>query len=389
MWLPTHRPLAVAILAFAVILLGGCRAPMWVGGDPYEPQITRSAAERMADAAGMRDDQKRAFMELHAAYFDEHSQAAQRLRDYMASVSQLQGEPGDHHLGEKRMTAFTRYAAHVNTLADRFLGDAQLILDPAQLTNWPAAERSLRRSQFLSGDGSRGGMDLVSVVDSMDLPQTERRRLDPLLADYALAIDPPLMREAAFIRTNLKRNLEAADAEDQTAYDALYREWVGLQKDERSVNRRFVRAIADQLAESDRSRFHAATQRAMHQLFREDTEVDAALKKLSDARGVSAQERSSAEAIFADRARRRDALIDRIAAKIDQWEEHATLDELLAGTGAPEELATAGDELAKIDRDTLRKLSSQLSPEQMRAIGLAPIPRDLPDLDFDSDPNAR
>lgn len=379
------RIIPILIGAIAALLLGGCRAPMWVGGDPYEPQITREAAEQMADALALGDVKRRDFLDLHGVYFDEHSRAAARLREYMATVADLEKEPEERHLGEKRITAFTRYAAHVNDLSDHFLSDARLILDPAEDARWPAAERALRRCQFLSGDGGRGGVDLARVVDALNLAPDIRRSLDPTLDDYFIAIDPPLVRQAVFIRTNLKRNLDASDTQDDKVHDDLYREWVGLQRDERSVNRRFAKAIADLLPEERRPEFRDRVQRGMHQLFSRVTEVDEAAKHLPDLGPLDSTVKEQVAEVFQHRDRRRRELTDRIASRLDQWEERTTLDEQLAGTGAPAELATVDEKLDEIDREAVRRLSTLLSAEQMKKIGLRSIPSELPDLEFESD----
>lgn len=80
-------------------------------------------------------------------------------------------------------------------MEERLLADVRLMLRPEQMALWDRLEREQRRAKTLVRFASypEEGFDLASCVLALELNESERERIEPLLEEYRMRIDAPLV----------------------------------------------------------------------------------------------------------------------------------------------------------------------------------------------------
>jgi len=376
-------------MAVMGMLLGGCRAPTWVGADMYAPQVSREAAMRMADVLGMDGEQRAAAAELHAEYALDYLEAARKMRAFNRALDELRRiRPGDSELITKGVDAHMRYARHCEGLQSRLLEDMKLLLREEQMRNWERAERLLRRFQLLRGYGDAAA-DLVEVVRDedpwMDLDARGEEELRRMLEDYEQAMDARLVQKLAFIRDTMAENVRNGLSNRGADQAELYKRWRALVREERKLNSRFARRMSELLPDERRADFRRRVNKATMPHMYGDGPLSEALARLGASDELDDETRAQVQALRAEYEEEVARLADRVCAALEAWEEKATLEELVGGPGNLKESKELEQELKELGERVQRRLAEIVPGGLLAEVGLQGHVTELPPLDFEEE----
>ncbi|MFI4854136.1 MAG: hypothetical protein ACIAQF_04040 [Phycisphaerales bacterium JB065] len=169
-----------------------------------QPSITARDLDLFAQALRLDETQQQILDDAHAdfvrAYNSEWTLYAERCSDSRVS---LDGGRDWNRLQTRFSELKTEFGATQDRLEDAFLSDLRLLLTADQMEYWPHVERDLRRLKTLSAYASSPDerIDLVVSVQALDLDETAREALRPLLDEYRLQVDAALVARNAKARS--------------------------------------------------------------------------------------------------------------------------------------------------------------------------------------------
>lgn len=160
-----------------------------------EPPITAVELERYAETLELDETQRDVAKDLHTSFMETYLQ--KWLAHAEASADQRAKNRYNNDwstLQERMRERMTEHRETVETLTDRFLDDLRLLLDAEQETLWKELERDRRRQKYIPemSANDRDLADLVAVVGVMDIDDSVRAEIDPILDEYAVEIDAAL-----------------------------------------------------------------------------------------------------------------------------------------------------------------------------------------------------
>jgi len=181
---------------------------------------------------------------------------------------------------------FKQWQGQKVKLHDDFVADIQTVLSDEQTAQWAALERKLYRQKKLdSGELSGENVDLFDVVREMHLSPDAAAKVDPVLAEYDVAINEALKRRTAYLSESAADMMAAFMKRDFDKLRPSMEQMTKLHVAVRDVNEQYLESIAAQLAEPDAAKFRiVARERGFQNVYRETRAQRAvsAAKKLQD-----------------------------------------------------------------------------------------------------------
>ncbi len=246
-------------LGAALTLTGPASGQFGAGrGFQQEPSYTSRDIQLAVDALKLDETQKliveTLFQDYQGAFRDSQAGFSQRItdmRDELEGMDQAE-------LLQVVFGALGKWQQHNEQLSEQFIQDVQRLLSEDQEELWPSFEHKMYRRKYLkNGRLSGERLDLFVVMTELDLAETERQEIQPLLDAYEVELDGALHRREdqtkssqadaiAAIRNNNKgTNVGVVLADRQ----------VQLHKVVRDVNERYVQSIAAALPQEQRAAF--------------------------------------------------------------------------------------------------------------------------------------
>ncbi|MFU8828517.1 MAG: hypothetical protein ACNA8P_03685 [Phycisphaerales bacterium] len=236
--------------------------------------ITARDLRLYAEVLGLDEMQ----LEIMQDAFEDFDRSYNREWVYFSEArSDAQHSPdseGDWSVIQKRFTELkSGFDAKVDRMEEQFISDLRLVLTSQQLERWDRLERENRRMKTLAKYASFPDekIDLVSCVYALDLTPDQMSALEPLLEEYRVQIDSPLVsrnrraeqlgREYATVQ---KIQAELGSIEDPMQMQEAYQRFNEAQQAlvpsglelrracarVREVNNQFRRRIEEQLPSS-------------------------------------------------------------------------------------------------------------------------------------------
>jgi hypothetical protein len=165
---------------------------MFMGGTP---PVTSRDLRLFGEVLGLDDMQmeimRDAYEDLDRTYNREWTLFAERRSDEQHAVR----AGGGWAEMQKRFLELKRdFDARVDRLEEQFTADLRLVLTPQQLDRWAALEREQRRTRTLAKYASydEEKIDIVASVQAMELDDSLRAQLEPVLEEYRVQMDAAL-----------------------------------------------------------------------------------------------------------------------------------------------------------------------------------------------------
>lgn len=245
-------------LGAALTLTGPASGQFGAGrGFQQAPSYTSRDIQLAVDALKLDETQKliveTLFQDYQSAFRDSQVGLSQRITDM---GDELQGMD-QAELLQVVFGALGKWQQHNEQLSEQFIQDVRRLLSEDQEELWPSFEYKMYRRKYLkNGRLSGERLDLFVVMTELDLAETERQEIQPLLDAYEVELNGALHRREeqskssqadaiAAIRNNKDTNVGVVLADRQ----------VQLHKVVRDVNERYVQSIAAALPQEQQAAF--------------------------------------------------------------------------------------------------------------------------------------
>jgi hypothetical protein len=280
-------------------------------------------------------------------------------------------------------------------LRHEFVIEAQSTLSEVQLERWPTLERALLREKSLpNGRLSGERTDLFKVIKPFHIDQTQLKAIAPHLDSYDVELDAALRQRNSVVEEAGPKIDKALSEQDFDRALAAIDRAIAARVLVRSINERYIEAIAGALPHEAADAFRAATLKVAYpQVYRStfaDKTFDAAYKLEGIDDSTSARLREIEQAYRSERIEH-DARIRRAIDKHQPLEPRRPIEHMkqMQAAGGPEPGAMEmrmgeGDPireaLAKrreLDERYARMVADSLTPEQVARLPKPPALRKL------------
>jgi hypothetical protein len=233
-------------------------------GDLVKPSNNARLLKQYAQILSLSPDQKRAADELLVAYQTEFRENVSRLEDIYRSVSEEIQETGDYEMYQSVLPGImVKFVKKAEKLNQTFMGDLQMLLDPAQLERFSAVERLHRRSSSIKlGLDGLQRLDLIDTIDGLGLDAASTSGAAPVLEQYAADLDRELVARDKLIRGFLDEMATAMEDgknpdQDPTMYMKWFKDISEAGKRMEAINVRYVAQVRGALPEPVQRRLDA------------------------------------------------------------------------------------------------------------------------------------
>lgn len=222
------------------------------------PPFTRSMLTRAFDRLNLEPDQREVAQSVYDAFEQEylsiwlqHTESSSDARMHQMMTQDWQA------MQEEMETSQRQYRQKMKQLLDAFMLDFELMLSPEQTEIWERIDLDKKRSEYLAlaTDGRYRPVDLATVIDGLDLDESTKASLAPIIERYHTDIDAalvPALRQA--------ERVLALGQEHQTAQ----REMMELHQSEDRDMEAIQRLQAEQVSKGESARDAALDLRRMY-----------------------------------------------------------------------------------------------------------------------------
>lgn len=187
-----------------------------------------------------------------SARLQKMAQRQEALRTKLASIRPSRPQGEELQTMVDAMTAlFDEWSRQRDRLKDEFMLSLHAILNEEQAEQlWPGFERALRRRKSMNrGELSGESVDLFLVLNELGLGADARESLEPVMEDYARALDPALVARDAFLEEERAKVFQAMRTGDTELALLLMTDEASLRSAVRDVNRQYAAILADTIGE--------------------------------------------------------------------------------------------------------------------------------------------
>jgi len=341
------------------------------GGEFLQPGISRRDMDRYAAFLALDDDQREAAMVLLDGYQTSFDAVARDMRDAMDAAREEFRDTRDPSVWRDLGPRMQAFGAQREEMEADLLRDVREILTAEQAALWPRMEMMRRRDAtmrrgFLSGES----VDLVRLTEDQALAADAAAQVRPILDRYEQDMDRALTDRNKVFETNREKGVEAWQAGDMEAVDALFAEAREASIRVRDLNRQYARQIAAALPGEAGAKFDSEFQRrSFPRVYRQDyaeRAIDAATK-FTD---LTPEQSESLTGIRQSFQRELGVLQSKQAAAQEESEVSRTIGDFMGrGRGGPggsdrSAVREARAERQALDDRFLAQLRGILTPEQ-------------------------
>jgi len=354
-----RRPVRWIAIATAFILAGPAHG-QFGRGDQWSPPVTARDLQDIASELDLTDEQRQVAEMLFEGLREQYEQKAGVLRRQFERMREERNWQGMRDLGDE-MRAFRQER---EAMQESLLNDVKAILTTEQSAQWPAVERSLRRSQTLGRGLMRAErVDLVRLTRDFlndDLSGDVQATVDR----YATELDRELVKRNEMFEDGMERAREMMRAGDEEGIAKLMEEARDASMRVRDLNQRYSRLIASMLPEDRRDEFNAEVRREAFPDVYRPTGASRALEAAKGFADLDEAQRQGIEALAISYQRDSSTLNERLVKAIESWEEDASARELMPwrrnrGDRPGMELRRERRELSESAVESLKKILTE------------------------------
>lgn len=345
------------------MMMGGGR-----GGDMFGSPIATRDLDTFTKALALTPQQVETAKALVDGAAADYQPIAKAFRDKMEAVRQEFRDTQDPTVWQslgKQMNESREARAKIET---SFMGDLKAILTPEQQQNWPAAERTYRRSKsidrgFMSGER----VDLIRLVERAELPADVIASLKDVLEQYSVELDRELTKRNEVQEKAMDQGASLFTAfqnGDTTKAQELFQKGREAETRVRDVNRRYERQVESMLPEDQRAKFADAFKReSFPQVYRPTyaSRVLDAAEKFTD---LDDTQKSGLVAVRESFTREQTGLNTQYQAAIEETESKATLETMFNRGGGDPKMQELRTSRRTLDESTAQKVQDLLSEAQ-------------------------
>lgn len=276
-------------------------------------------------------------------------------------------------------------------LRQEFVAEAQSTLTDEQLNRWPALERALLREKSLpKGRISGERTDLFKIIRPLALDQSHHVAIAPQLDAYDVELDSALRQRNSVLEEVRPKIDQAMASQDFDRALAAIDRAIAARIAVRSINERYIDAIAAQLPEELSAAFRSATLKAGYPQIYRHTYADRVFEAATALEGVDEQTLQRIrefEQVYRLERQEHDARIRRAIDKHQPLEPRRPIEHLRT-VGAGEEpgrnvrvineddpVREAFARRRELDERYAKMVASLLTPEQVAHLPKPPAPR--------------
>jgi hypothetical protein len=240
----------VACLALLLTSTAGAQS----FSDHLAPGLTRPDYQTIVSLLNLTKDQRSAADQLYEGYATEHAREAaaykgafdklRKATHYHEDTGQWDVEPGAQKAVDEATERYNNFRPKAKAQA---ISDIKALLTEEQAAQtWPKVERLVRRmlmrNVLLMSPVEWARADISRCVTDLKLPPDLLAKVQALLDDYELSVDKPLQR------------VEHVKGWDEDAR----RTWREAAREIGSLNKRYLRMVAQELPPQDAAKLTAA-----------------------------------------------------------------------------------------------------------------------------------
>lgn len=161
--------------------------------------VSSAAIERFTALLRFSPHQAQQALSIHRGYAAAYRNQRTAMLADLAKVEQLSNNSGDHSVFAEKLPAIqSRFFAAAATLETNLFADLKSIASPAQADLWSQLEAMRRRDAGLRSNSLSGeGLDLISIVHNLNLPQDQSNPLTEILQQYEREMDSLLIAQSS------------------------------------------------------------------------------------------------------------------------------------------------------------------------------------------------
>lgn len=348
-------------------------------GGGTQSKLTKPHLEQYMGILGMDETQKAAATELHGAYEAEFDTTQRAMRDRVEKIRQEFEDTRDPSIWGREMPKIgEEFGGKMAKLQASLMGDLKSLLTPDQAGKWSTVERAVRRNESLpSGMLSGESVDMTTLVRAASkdpLPETVVQTIDR----YEIELDAALVERDAK-RKELSDKMpqwgQGGGMPDMAEMTRIYGEIRKTGIKVRDLNDRYASVIEAAMPEAVRSDFADRFRREKFPQIYRDPYVLRAMNAAVEYTDLSTDKKTMIE--DAKKAFQRDVgmMNEKLARLQGEAEKDGGGDDMAQGWmrmmgggqqgNDDSELSQTRRAKRKLENDTLDKLRSMLTPEQV------------------------
>ena len=293
---------ALRSLALLTALLISASAPAQLtSSNTLNPRVGQPELDVMQEFFALTDDQN----QLLRAAWDGYNQAFQAtLKEYRSRNDALRAEARQtkdwQTLRDRLDESRTRFTQAVDALEADFFTTAHSILTDDQAEDWERYRRDWRRRSQLH-NGSGGGterIDIVSVLDTLELTESEEADIADTIEQYAVEMDAALEEREAAIKAVEGARGDFSDPEVRLAIQETIDALEVRRQTIRDINARYYEAVLAQLHDNRREEFSIAYHSGAYPNIYVRTPVDEYYDTISELESLTDDQRETIDGAY-------------------------------------------------------------------------------------------
>ncbi|MFG0330011.1 MAG: hypothetical protein ACF8PN_08950 [Phycisphaerales bacterium] len=286
-----------------------------------EPSIGFNEVGSMVETFTLSPEQAEVLATMYEGYASAYQSGASTYRDQRRLIIEEARETGDWQNIREAMTESSEaWDATRERLESSFYDDVRSMLSPDQLARWETYERDRRRREGTASPGQFAGesIDVITVVETIDLPNEVRATIEPTLNNYAQEFDITLQEREALVER--VRGMDFRDEAQREEMAELVETIMTRRQSLRDINLRYAQAIAERLPADQANALLNEFKRQSFPRIYTSTEADVYLDDVERMNSLTEGQREALSTVRGDYEARMADVNDRLAALESQAE---------------------------------------------------------------------
>ncbi|HWB19375.1 MAG TPA: hypothetical protein VG711_03675, partial [Phycisphaerales bacterium] len=263
------------------------------------PKFMRRDLVLFEEYLSLDEAQKDVLKALYDDYESSFKAGQDRFKDRMAEMkSQIDNVQDKKRILSVILTPFSQLATENEAMAKQFMDDAQLILTPDQMNEWPKFERAMRREKEINDSELAGeNIDLCVHIRMLNLDAESKRMVEPVLDQYEIDLDQALINRSKAVLDTRPDLIKAFSQDDWDLYERSREKHISYHVQVRDVNDRYIDLLTNALPASYKDQFREGALEAAYPRVYRETPVQRLFNAAEKLDGISDDMRSQLSAL--------------------------------------------------------------------------------------------